>query len=310
MRSVLFLPSISKLAASFSVPSNTTPSAVFCPGARVRGAPPLMTMMALAPISPTRVTPAASAGALKAASITKLRLKFPHLTIQDSIVKPVAIFRHSPTEGPGYFATYLEAHSIDWKLVKIDAGEALPASAGEFSGLAFMGGPMSVNDDLPWIPGALRLIRAAVDEKVPVLGHCLGAQLMSQALGGTVGPSPQKEIGWGRVDIAEGEQARACSPSAMSTLPQPISFCGLGPTVPPSAWDISCAPRQCPSTGTFSSTAARISRSAPGIQGKSSLTLIGPPMNASPENSPAEAGRASPASIFTSFQSIECASRY
>ena len=146
---------------------------------------------------------------LKPASVTKLRLKLPQRAIQDFIVKPVAIFRHSPTEGPGYFATYLEAHSIEWKLVRIDAGEAVPASAGEFSGLAFMGGPMSVNDDLPWIPGVLRLIRAAAERQLPVLGHCLGAQLMSKALGGTVGMSPQKEIGWGRVDVADNEQARA-----------------------------------------------------------------------------------------------------
>lgn len=124
-------------------------------------------------------------------------------------MKPVAIFRHIPTEGPGYFATYLDAHSIEWKLVKIDAGEAVPASADEFSGLAFMGGPMSVNDELPWIPGVLQLIRTAAQEGVPVLGHCLGAQLMSKALGGTVGPNPQKEIGWGRVDVADNEQARA-----------------------------------------------------------------------------------------------------
>ena len=124
-------------------------------------------------------------------------------------MKPVAIFRHTPTEGPGYFATYLESRSIDWKLVKIDAGEALPAFADEFSGLAFMGGPMSVNDDLPWIPGVLQLIRAAVERQVPVLGHCLGAQLMSKALGGSVGPNQRKEIGWGRVDVADNEQARA-----------------------------------------------------------------------------------------------------
>ena len=123
-------------------------------------------------------------------------------------MKPVAIFRHTPTEGPGYFATYLESRSIDWKLVKIDVGEAVPAFADEFSGLAFMGGPMSVNDDLPWIPGVLQLIRAAVKRQVPVLGHCLGAQLMSKALGGSVGPNPHKEIGWGRVDVADNEQAR------------------------------------------------------------------------------------------------------
>ena len=124
-------------------------------------------------------------------------------------MKPVAIFRHSPTEGPGYFATYLDAHSIDWKLVPIDEGEAVPAAAGAFSGLAFMGGPMSVNDDLLWIPAVLQLIRAAAEQQVPVLGHCLGAQLMSKALGGTVLANPHKEIGWGRVDVAGNEQARA-----------------------------------------------------------------------------------------------------
>lgn len=124
-------------------------------------------------------------------------------------MKPVAIFRHSPAEGPGYFATYLDAHSVAWKLVKLDAGDATPAAAGDFSGLAFMGGPMSVNDDLPWLPGVLGLIRGAVSEGVPVLGHCLGAQLMSKALGGVVSLNPQKEIGWGRVDVAEDAEARA-----------------------------------------------------------------------------------------------------
>ena len=155
-------------------------------------------------------------------------------------MKPVAIFRHIPSEGPGYFATYLDAHSIAWKLVKIDAGEAVPASAGEFSGLAFMGGPMSVNDELPWIPGALRLIRAAAQEGVPVLGHCLGAQLMSKALGGTVGPNPQKEIGWGRVDVADNEQARAWFGETRSFL----AFHWHGETfsIPPGAACIASSP--------------------------------------------------------------------
>ncbi len=124
-------------------------------------------------------------------------------------MKPVAIFRHNPTEGPGYFATYLEQRHIDWKLVRIDEGDAVPASAADYSGLVFMGGPMSVNDDLPWIPGVLQLIRGALEAGVPVLGHCLGAQLMSRALGGSVVANPQKEIGWGRVDVDESDPARA-----------------------------------------------------------------------------------------------------
>lgn len=114
-------------------------------------------------------------------------------------MKPVAIFRHSPGEGPGYFATFLDAHSLPWVLIRIDAGEAVPATPDEFSGLCFMGGPMSVNDDLPWIAPVCALIRNAVERSIPVIGHCLGGQLMSKALGGSVTKNPVKELGWGKV---------------------------------------------------------------------------------------------------------------
>lgn len=117
-------------------------------------------------------------------------------------MKPVAIFRHFPTEGPGYLATFLDSRSIPWRLIKVDAGETLPSSAGHFSGLVLMGGPMSVNDDLLWIDSVLALIRQAVAGNIPVLGHCLGGQLMSKALGGAVSKSPAKEIGWGEVSVA------------------------------------------------------------------------------------------------------------
>src|SRR6267378_4007717 len=125
-----------------------------------------------------------------------------------SHVKPVAIFRHSRTEGPGYFATFLDAHRIPHRLVKIDAREQVPADPRAFSGLAFMGGPMSVNDDLPWIPPALDLVNKAVDADVPVLGHCLGGQLISKALGGRVTRNGVKEIGWGPVTIEDNASAR------------------------------------------------------------------------------------------------------
>ena len=118
-------------------------------------------------------------------------------------MRPVATFRHARTEGPGYLAEYLDRRSIPWQLMRIDEGESVPDDAGAFSGLVFMGGPMSVNDDLPWIPPVLTLIRAAVDLQVPVLGHCLGGQLMSKALGGVVGKNPVKEIGWGRCDVPD-----------------------------------------------------------------------------------------------------------
>lgn len=124
-------------------------------------------------------------------------------------MKPVAIFRHAATEGPGYFATFLSEHSIPMELFKIDKGVAVPQDAAQFSGLVFMGGPMSVNDDLPWIPQVLALIRDAVTKDVPVLGHCLGGQLMAKAMGGTVGCNPVKEIGWGEVTVLNDPVAQA-----------------------------------------------------------------------------------------------------
>ena len=111
-------------------------------------------------------------------------------------MNPIAIFRFSETEGPGYFATFLEAHSIPWQLIALDQGERVPENARQFSGVCLMGGPMSVNDPLPWINSVCTLIRDADARDIPVIGHCLGGQLISKALGGLVTGNPAKEIGW------------------------------------------------------------------------------------------------------------------
>lgn len=124
-------------------------------------------------------------------------------------MKPVAIFRHASSEGPGYFATFLQNNGIPWELITVDAGGALPGNVRKYSGLVFMGGPMSVNDGLPWLDQSQALIRQAVRLGVPVLGHCLGGQLMAKALGGEVGRNPVKEIGWGEVSAIESAAAKA-----------------------------------------------------------------------------------------------------
>ena len=124
-------------------------------------------------------------------------------------MKPVAIFRHSPTEGAGYFAEFLNEHAIPWVMIRIDEGDRVPQSAQDYSGLVFMGGPMSVNDDLPWILFVLPLIRDAFAHDVPLLGHCLGGQLITKALGGVVSKNPVKELGWGTVKVSDNDIARA-----------------------------------------------------------------------------------------------------
>ncbi len=123
-------------------------------------------------------------------------------------MKPVIIFRFANIEGPGFLATFLERQGISWQLVKVDQGEALPETIAHYSGVVLMGGPMSVNDDLPWIPSMLNLIREAVAADIPVLGHCLGGQLISKALGATVRENPVKEIGWGPLEVSRNEAAQ------------------------------------------------------------------------------------------------------
>lgn len=122
-------------------------------------------------------------------------------------MKTIAIFRHHRNEGPGYLGAYLDARGMPWTLIRTDQGEEVPDDAHAFAGLVFMGGPMSVNDDLPWIAPTLALIRAAVAADVPVLGHCLGGQLIARALGAQVTRNPVKEIGWGPVSVVPGEVA-------------------------------------------------------------------------------------------------------
>ena len=123
-------------------------------------------------------------------------------------MKPVAVFRHSPGEGPGYFATFLESQGLPWNLISIDAGDAVPTTADAYSGLVFMGGPMSVNDPLPWVDQECALIREAIVRDIPVLGHCLGGQLMAKAMGALVTRNPVKEIGWGQVQVQDSSDAR------------------------------------------------------------------------------------------------------
>ncbi len=122
-------------------------------------------------------------------------------------MKPVLIFQHAQHEGPGFFGEFLTEHDVPHRVVRAWLGESIPADSAAYSGLVFMGGPMSVNDPLPFLQQEMMLIAQAAQAGIPLLGHCLGGQLIAKAMGGQVRRNHVLEIGWHPVWRAETESA-------------------------------------------------------------------------------------------------------
>jgi GMP synthase-like glutamine amidotransferase len=114
--------------------------------------------------------------------------------------KPIRIFRHIDCEGPAYFQTLLEKQHLPFELICIDEGDKVNSDLETTSGLIFMGGSMSANDQIDWISEELALIQTAIKQDIPVMGICLGSQLMAKAMGSTVYPGPCMELGWAAVN--------------------------------------------------------------------------------------------------------------
>lgn len=113
-------------------------------------------------------------------------------------MKPVLVLQHLPDDGPGFLATWLEQQGVSMDLRC--AAEDYPSDLRDHAALAVLGGEMSANDDLPALRQDEALIRQAVERGIPVIGHCLGGQLMARALGARVTASGAQEIGWQRLD--------------------------------------------------------------------------------------------------------------
>jgi GMP synthase (glutamine-hydrolysing) len=118
----------------------------------------------------------------------------------------VLAFRHVPFEGVGRIAHVLDERGISLKYADLYRPDAELPQVSNSDGLIFLGGPMSVNDPLAFLDVERQAIGEAIGRKQPVLGICLGSQLIAQALGGRVYPNLQKEIGW--FDIRVRDAAR------------------------------------------------------------------------------------------------------
>jgi GMP synthase-like glutamine amidotransferase len=116
-------------------------------------------------------------------------------------MKPIRIFRHLVCQHPGYLGEYLQQRSIPWEMVCVDEAHPINPRTDDVSALIFMGAGVSVNDQLSWMAGELALMRKAVQEDLPILGICFGAQMMSRALDGMVTRGSDMEIGWHPVRV-------------------------------------------------------------------------------------------------------------
>jgi GMP synthase (glutamine-hydrolysing) len=123
-------------------------------------------------------------------------------------MKPVLVLQHLDFDGPACLGTWLQQQGVPFDVRNTEAGDALPADMDGHSALALLGGEMSANDPLPTLRQAESLILQAMGSGRPVLGHCLGGQLMARALGARVVASPAPEVGWQPVSVADTPPAR------------------------------------------------------------------------------------------------------
>lgn len=117
----------------------------------------------------------------------------------------VTVLQHVPFEGPGAIAPWLRAHGHSVEICALFEGQPLP-SLNELEALVVMGGPMGVHDTgaYPWLGPECDLLQKVMSKDLPLLGICLGAQLMALALGAEVHPGPSREIGWWPLQVEAG----------------------------------------------------------------------------------------------------------
>ena len=119
--------------------------------------------------------------------------------------KHVWVLQHHEGEGLATIADALQQARITSSLVRSFKGEPVPEEIGDAAGLVVMGGPQSSYEQqkFPYLRDEIGLIEDTLKHAKPVLGICLGSQLLAATLGAKVYPGRQKEIGWNRVTLAD-----------------------------------------------------------------------------------------------------------
>jgi GMP synthase (glutamine-hydrolysing) len=118
----------------------------------------------------------------------------------------ILVIQHVAPEPPSAVGEAISRAGAVMQVVRVHEGDVIPASIGDFAGLVVMGGPMGVYeaDRHPHLELERGLIASALERRVPIIGICLGSQLLASVLGATVQPGRRKEIGWHTVSLEPG----------------------------------------------------------------------------------------------------------
>ncbi|MEX2214582.1 MAG: type 1 glutamine amidotransferase [Phycisphaeraceae bacterium] len=114
------------------------------------------------------------------------------------------VFQHEPHEAPALLGQALQAHGCQLRTIKLFAGDAVPPDLDDVDGILILGGAANVDeaDKHAWMNAELAYIKQAHDAGLPIVGICLGAQLIAAALGGKVAPMAKPEVGWKNIKLA------------------------------------------------------------------------------------------------------------
>ncbi|MGE3107832.1 MAG: type 1 glutamine amidotransferase [Phycisphaerales bacterium] len=117
----------------------------------------------------------------------------------------IIVFQHSPLGTPGRLGLTLRDHGFRMDIRRLDLPATrttphVPADFDNVDGVISLGGPQNVGDDLPWMKPEMEFLKEAHARRLPVIGICLGHQLLAHALGGSVGPMEKPEWGFPAVD--------------------------------------------------------------------------------------------------------------
>jgi GMP synthase-like glutamine amidotransferase len=118
-------------------------------------------------------------------------------------MKPVLVFIHVSCTSPGYIETLLQSQELPFELVCFSDDSIPEVDPRSASALVIMGGPGNVSEPTAWMHRELEVMREADQQGVPILGICLGAQLLCQTVGGSVRPGKGLEVGWHQVEVLD-----------------------------------------------------------------------------------------------------------